>query len=71
MNGPTSSYVAVGIAFEFVGGHKPPQSTTKCFRQGGDFIKGGDDDDDNNKNPIIYFSVPHQPLITVSCFYFI
>jgi hypothetical protein len=41
--------------------------TTKCFRQGGDFIKGDDDDNNNNNNnPIIYFSVPHQPLITVT-----
>jgi hypothetical protein len=40
MGGPTSSYAAAGIALEFIVEHKPPHTATKCFRQGGDIIKG-------------------------------
>jgi hypothetical protein len=33
MGGPTSSYVAAGIALEFVGAHKPPHQQQSSFHK--------------------------------------
>jgi hypothetical protein len=40
MGGPASSYAAASITLDFIGAHKPPHPTAKCFRQGGDTIEG-------------------------------
>jgi hypothetical protein len=40
MGGRTSSYDAASIALVFIVVHKPPHPATKCFRQGGDTMRG-------------------------------